>query len=156
MVLVSGTMGDHGVAILSVREGLTFDGAIESDAAPLHELVASVLDAAPHTRCLRDPTRGGLASALNEFASASGVGIRVDEAHVPVHETVRGACEMLGLDPFYVANEGKLVAVVLRVEAAAALRAMRAHPSGLAASQIGVATAPPISAVVELSLMLIP
>lgn len=137
IVLVSGTLGDHGIAIMSVREGLSFQTSIVSDAAPLNGLVAAVLEAAPHVRCFRDPTRGGLASTLNEFATASGVDIEIDEDAVPVRPEVRSACDMLGYDPLQVANEGKMVAVVPPEEAEAALAAMRAHPAGTDAAIIG-------------------
>jgi hydrogenase expression/formation protein HypE len=136
-VLVSGTLGDHGIAIMSQREGLSFSTTIESDAAPLNHLIAAVLAAAPHTRCFRDPTRGGLASTLNEFAAASGVDVVVEEASVPVRDEVRGACEMLGYDVFQVANEGKMVAVVPADEAEAALAAMRADRYGANAAVVG-------------------
>ena len=136
-VLLSGSLGDHGIAIISQREGLSFSTTIESDAAPLNHLIAGVLEAAPHTRCFRDPTRGGIASTLNEFAEASGVDIFVDEASVPVHDEVRGACEMLGYDVFQVANEGKMVAIVPADEADAALAAMRADKYGAEAAIIG-------------------
>ena len=136
-VLLSGTLGDHGIAIISQREGLSFSTTIESDAAPLNHLIAAVLAAAPDTRCFRDPTRGGLASTLNEFAEASGVDILVDEAAVPVRDQVRGACEMLGYDVFQVANEGKMVAVVPADQADAALEAMRSDLHGRDAAIIG-------------------
>ena len=136
-VLLSGTLGDHGIAIISQREGLSFSTTIESDAAPLNHLIAAVLAAAPGTRCFRDPTRGGLASTLNEFAEASGVDILVDEMAVPVRDQVRGACEMLGYDVFQVANEGKMVAVVPAEQADAALEAMRGDPHGRDAAIIG-------------------
>ena len=137
VVLVSGTLGDHGIAVMSTREGLAFATDIQSDAAPLNHLIAAVMDAAPHVRCFRDPTRGGLASTLNEFAGASGVAIEVDEDAVPVRPEVRGACEMLGYDPLQVANEGKMVAVVPAEEAQAALEAMRGAPYGENAAIIG-------------------
>jgi hydrogenase expression/formation protein HypE len=136
-IIVSGTLGDHGIAILSVREGLEFETVLESDTAPLHQLAAVVLEAGPRTRCMRDPTRGGLSSALNELATASRVGVVVDEAAVPLRPEVRGACEILGLDPLYVANEGKLIAVVPPEDAGRVLEAMRAHPLGLEAALIG-------------------
>ncbi len=136
-VLVSGTLGDHGIAIVSTREGLSFETSIESDAAPLNHLIAATLAAAPSTRCFRDPTRGGLASTLNELASASGVLITVDETAVPVHDQVRGASEMLGYDVFQVANEGKMVAVVPADQAEAALAAMRSARYGEDAAIIG-------------------
>lgn len=144
-VLLSGTLGDHGIAIISQREGLSFQTTIESDAAPLNGLIAAVLEAAPNTRCFRDPTRGGLASTLNEFAEASGVDILVDEALVPVRDEVRGACEMLGYDVFQVANEGKMVAAVPANEAEAALAAMRANRYGADAAIIGEVCAPDIN-----------
>ena len=140
----SGTLGDHGIAIISQREGLAFSTTIESDAAPLNGLIADVLAAAPNARAFRDPTRGGLASTLNEFAESSGVDILVDEALVPVRDEVRGACEMLGYDVFQVANEGKMVAVVPADEAEAALAAMRANKYGTDATIIGEACAPDI------------
>lgn len=136
-VLVSGTMGDHGIAIVSIREGLQFSTDIETDAAPLNHLVAAVLEAAPDVRCFRDPTRGGLSSTLNELAGASGVSITVQEAAVPVREQVRGASEMLGYDVFQVANEGKMVAIVPAEQADAALEAMKAAPYGEDAAIIG-------------------
>jgi hydrogenase expression/formation protein HypE len=136
-ILVSGTLGDHGVAILSVREGLEFDTRLESDCAPLPSLTEALLRAAPSLRCMRDPTRGGLAAALHELAAASGVGVKLREAAVPVRAEVRGACEMLGLDPLYVANEGKLVAVVPPGEAEGALAALRAEPLGRDAAIVG-------------------
>lgn len=137
VVLVSGTIGDHGITIVSQREGLAFETDIVSDAAPLNHMVEAVLDAAPNTRCFRDPTRGGLSSTVNELASASGVTITIDEDAVPVDPQVRGACEMLGYDVFQVANEGKMVAVVPADEADAALRAMKASPYGENAAIIG-------------------
>jgi hydrogenase expression/formation protein HypE len=136
-VLLSGYVGDHGMAILSKRENLEFEGAIESDTAPLHGLVAAMLEASYDIHCLRDPTRGGLATTLTEFAAASGVGIELIESQIPVREAVRGACEILGLDPLYVANEGKLVAVVAPQAAQRVLDAMRAHPLGRDACMIG-------------------
>lgn len=137
VILVSGTLGDHGIAIMSQREGLAFDTDIVSDAAPLNHLIAAVMQAAPRTRCFRDPTRGGLASTLNEFAEASRVVIEIDEDAVPVRPAVRGACEMLGYDPLQVANEGKMVAVVPEQEATAALEAMRRTRYGEQAAIIG-------------------
>jgi hydrogenase expression/formation protein HypE len=136
-VLLSGTLGDHGIAIVSTREGLKFETDIESDAAPLNALVAAVLAAAPDTRCFRDPTRGGLASTLNEIAAASGVSITVTESDVPVNPQVRGASEMLGYDVFQVANEGKMVAIVPAGQAEAALAAMRSARYGEQAAIIG-------------------
>ena len=142
VVLLSGTLGDHGIAIMSQREGLGFGTTIQSDAAPLNHLISAVLAAAPHTRCFRDPTRGGLASTLNEFAQASNVSIEIDEEAVPVADAVRGACEMLGYDVFQVANEGKMVAVVPADEAEAALAAMRDAPYGARAARIGCVSEP--------------
>jgi hydrogenase expression/formation protein HypE len=136
-VLVSGTMGDHGIAIMSVREGLEFETVLESDTAALHRLTRVMLDACPSIRCMRDPTRGGLSSALNELAVASGVGVRINEAAIPIRPEVRGACEMLGFDPLYVANEGKLIAVVPPQDAERLVTVMRAHPLGRDAAVIG-------------------
>lgn len=136
-VLVSGTIGDHGIAIMSVREGLEFETVIESDSAPLNGLVEQMLAVAPGIHCLRDATRGGLAAVLNELAKASDVGIVFDERMVPVRPEVQSACEMLGFDPFYVANEGKLVAVVPEKDTEIVLAAMHSHPYGLNAAQIG-------------------
>jgi hydrogenase expression/formation protein HypE len=135
-VLVSGTMGDHGIAIMSVREGLTFQTEIQSDTAPLNGLVEAMV-AAGDIHCLRDATRGGLAAVLNELASSSKVGIEFDERMVPLRPEVDAACEMLGLDPFYVANEGKLVAIVAGEVAEQVLAAMRRHDYGQEAAIIG-------------------
>jgi hydrogenase expression/formation protein HypE len=143
VVLLSGTLGDHGIAVVSTREGLSFSTDIRSDAAPLNHLVAAVLEAAPEVRCFRDPTRGGLASTLNELAGASGVSITVEEPLVPVNEQVRGASEMLGYDVFQVANEGKMVAVVPPEQAEAALAAMRTAAYGEAAAIIGAVAEKP-------------
>jgi len=140
VVLLSGTIGDHGIAVLSQREGLAFQTELVSDSAPLNGLVEVLLEAAPHTHCLRDPTRGGLAAALNELTGASGVGIEIDENAVPIRPAVAAACEMLGFDPLTVANEGKLVAIVPPEEAEAALEAMRTHPLGRDAARIGTVT----------------
>jgi hydrogenase expression/formation protein HypE len=140
-VLLSGTLGDHGIAIVSTREGLEFETSIETDAAPLNRLIANVMAAAPNARCFRDPTRGGLASTLNEIAEASGVSITVQETTVPVKPQVRGASEMLGYDVFQVANEGKMVAIVPAEEADAALAAMKSSPYGEDAAIIGEASA---------------
>jgi hydrogenase expression/formation protein HypE len=136
-VVLSGTLGDHGIAVISKREGLTFETDILSDAAPLNHLVAATLEAAPDSRCFRDPTRGGLASTLNEIAGASGVSITIEEDAVPVRDQVQGACEMLGYDVFQVANEGKMVAIVPAGQADAAVEAMRAAPYGEDATVIG-------------------
>jgi hydrogenase expression/formation protein HypE len=139
VLLLSGTIGDHGVAVLSQRESLEFETAIVSDTAALHGLVQAMLAAVPEgaVRVLRDPTRGGLATTLNEIARQSGVGMELDEAAIPLQPQVEAACELLGLDPLYIANEGKLVAVVAPDAADALLQAMRAHPLGAAAARIG-------------------
>ena len=138
VVLVSGALAVHGIAIMSVREGLEFDTVLESDSAALHELVAELMAAVgPALHVLRDPTRGGVASALNEIAAQAGVGFRLSEAALPVAEEVRGACEILGFDPLYVANEGKCLAIVAPEAAAAALAALRRHPLGAEAAAIG-------------------
>jgi hydrogenase expression/formation protein HypE len=136
-VILSGSLGDHGIAILAEREGIQFETLVESDSAALHTLVAAMLPAAPGLRCLRDPTRGGLSSSLNEIAQQSRVSIELDERAIPVRPEVQGACEMLGLDPLYVANEGKLVAVVDDADAEPMLAAMRRHPLGTAARLVG-------------------
>ncbi|MDJ0385080.1 hydrogenase expression/formation protein HypE [Streptomyces sp. G-G2] len=141
VVIVSGAIGVHGVAIMSVREGLEFGVDIASDCAPLGGLVQSMLAVTPDLHALRDPTRGGLAAALNEIAQASGAGVVIDERSVPVPPAVANACAILGLDPLYVANEGKLVAFVPREHADAVLDAMRAHPLGADATVIGEAVA---------------
>ena len=141
-VLLSGSIGEHGVAVLSQRESLAFATTIESDSAALHTLVAAMLAAAPGAvRVLRDPTRGGLATTLNEIARQSGVGMLLQEAAIPVQPQVDAACELLGLDPLYVANEGKLVAICAPEAAATVLAAMRAHPLGGQACQIGTVAA---------------
>jgi hydrogenase expression/formation protein HypE len=136
-LIVSGTLGDHGVAILSVREGIEFETPLLSDCAALTGLAAAVLAASPRVRCMRDPTRGGLSSALNELAAASHVGVELRESEVPLKPEVRSACEMLGLDPLYVACEGRLVAAVAPEDAARVLEAMRAHPLGREAAIVG-------------------
>lgn len=136
-VLVSGTLGDHGIAIMSAREGLRFETALESDTAPLTSLVRAVLDASDRVRWMRDPTRGGLASSLNELARASGVSVVLEESAIPLRAEVRGACELLGFDALHVANEGKLVAVVAPEDADAVLEAMRGHPLGRDAAIVG-------------------
>jgi hydrogenase expression/formation protein HypE len=140
-IIVSGMLGDHGIAILAEREGLQFETAVLSDSAALHTLVARLLeDAGGEVRCMRDPTRGGLSSTLNEIAASSRVGMELDETSIPVREEVRGACEMLGLDPLYVANEGKLVAIVSPEAASRALQALQSHPLGKDARIIGRVT----------------
>lgn len=140
VALLNGTLGDHGIAVLSKREGLEFETELLSDSAPLNGLVETLLAAAPHTHCLRDATRGGLAAVLNELAGTSGVGIEIEEAALPVRPAVAAACEMLGFDPLTVANEGKLVAFVPPDEAEAALAALQAHSLGQEAARIGVVT----------------
>ena len=136
-VLLSGTIGDHGIAVLSQREGLRFSTKLESDCAPLNSLVAEMLNASPNIHCLRDPTRGGLATSLNELAKQSKVSIRIEEEEIPVREEVLAACEMLGFDPLYVANEGKLVAIVPPEDADKVLGAMRGSHYGKSAAIIG-------------------
>ena len=136
-IILSGTIADHGMAILTSREGLSFASRVQSDSAALNGLVAQMLQASPHIHAMRDPTRGGLATTLNEFAAASQVGIMLDEAAVPVKPEVRGACEVLGIDPMYVANEGKLVAVVPAEVADTVVAAMRSHHLGREAAIIG-------------------
>ena len=136
-ILLSGTLGDHGITIVSSREGLSFSTTLESDAAPLNHFVSAVLAAAPQVRCFRDPTRGGLASTLNEFARQSGTVMVIDEENVPIKDQVRGACDMLGYDVFQVANEGKIVCVVPSDQAEAALYAMRTSRYGADAAIIG-------------------
>lgn len=142
-ILLSGTLGDHGVAVLSKREHLGFETEIQSDSQALHDLVAAMITAVPAIHCLRDPTRGGLATTLNELALQSRVGMLIRETAIPVRPAVNGACELLGLDPLYVANEGKLVAICAADQADALLAAMRAHPKGEEAAIIGEVTADP-------------
>jgi hydrogenase expression/formation protein HypE len=139
-ILLSGDIGRHGIAIMAVREGLEFEAAIESDCAPLADLVGSLLEAGLEVHCLRDLTRGGLASALNEIAGAAHLGVSVDEGSIPVREDVRGACEILGFDPLYVANEGRFVCILPTGDAERALRIMRADPLGTGACLIGRVT----------------
>ncbi len=136
-ILLSGAIGNHGVAIMSSRENLEFETTIESDSAALHELVAQMIEAIPQIHCLRDPTRGGLATTLNELAQQSGVGMQLQEAQIPMDEQVAAACELLGLDPLYVANEGKLVCICAPEHADTLLEVMRAHPLGERAARIG-------------------
>lgn len=137
VVIVTGTIGDHGIAVMSRRDGLSFESGIQSDVAPLSGLVSSLLEAAPGVRCLRDPTRGGLAAALCDIAAASGAGIRIRESDLPVRREVRGACRLLGLDPLNVANEGMAVVVCGEPDASRALDALRAHPLGRETTRIG-------------------
>ncbi len=147
-VIVSGTIGDHGMAIMVARGGLELEADLRSDTAPLHGIVASLLEAAPGVRCLRDATRGGVATVLCELALAAELGVSVDEESLPVRPEVSGACEILGIDPLYVANEGKLVAVVAPEDEEAALAALHAHPLGDAARTIGEVRADPPGMVV--------
>lgn len=143
-VIVSGTIGDHGVAVMALRAGMAFDTTLQSDCAALNGLMAAVRDALPDAvHAMRDPTRGGLAATLNEFAESAGVGIALDEAAIPVRDEVTGACELFGLDPLNVANEGKLVAVVDPGEAEDVVDIMRRHPLGKHAAIIGAVTAEP-------------
>ncbi|MCG3119761.1 MAG: Carbamoyl dehydratase HypE [bacterium] len=140
VLLLNGDLGRHGIAIMAVREGLEFESTIASDCVPLADLVLQLLAAGIEIHCLRDLTRGGLASALNEIAEAAQVHINIDERAVPVHEDVRGACEMLGFDPLYVANEGKLAAFIAKHDAERALAIMQAHPLGAEAQIVGAVT----------------
>lgn len=138
VVLVSGTIAVHGIAIMSMREGLAFETVLRSDSAPLHDMVSSLLETSgEQVHVLRDPTRGGVASALNEIAASASLGIRLQEDTIPIDEEVRGACEILGLDPLYVANEGKFLAIVAREAADSALAALQSHPLGRSAAIIG-------------------
>jgi hydrogenase expression/formation protein HypE len=136
-VLVSGTLGDHGLAVLSAREGLELGSGLESDTAPLHRLTADLLELGAGVRFFRDPTRGGVAAVLHEMCDAAGLSVVLEESALPVSPAVRGACELLGLDPLFVANEGKLVAVVSPETADAAVGTMRRHPKGRTACRIG-------------------
>jgi hydrogenase expression/formation protein HypE len=140
LIVLSGTIGDHGMAVMSLREGLGFETEITSDSAPLHGLVAAMLDTGAEFRCFRDPTRGGLASTLNELARASGVGMVIEEEKIPIRPPVRAACEILGLDPLYVANEGKLVAIVRASDGEAVVERMHCHLLGTEAAVIGRVT----------------
>jgi hydrogenase expression/formation protein HypE len=139
-ILLNGSLGQHGITILSQREGLELGGDLRSDCAPLHELCATVLEAAPGLRAMRDLTRGGLSSALNEIALSAQVGVEIEERAIPICDEVRGACEIFGLDPLYVANEGKMIAFVPEAEAEAALAAMRAQELGREANIVGRVT----------------
>ena len=139
-IVASGSIGDHGMAIMSVREGLQFDSAIQSDSAPLNELVQFMLESGAAIRAMRDPTRGGVASSLNELAAASHVGLVVQETLLPIQETTQSACELLGMDPMFVANEGKLLAFVAADDADRLVETMRQHPDGKDAAVIGHAT----------------
>ena len=139
-IIVSGTIADHGMAIMSVREGLQFDSVISSDSAPLHSLVQAMLESQANIRVLRDPTRGGVASSLNELARSAKVGMTIDELSVPIYPTTQAACELLGMDPLFVANEGKLLAIVSPADAEVVLSLMREHPFGREAAIIGHVT----------------
>lgn len=139
-VILSGFMGDHGIAILSQRNHLAFETTVQSDTAALHDLVQEMLSVAPKLRCLRDPTRGGVATTLNEWADQSQVGFMINEARVPIRTAVASACELLGLDAFYSANEGKLLAIAAPEDAQAVLAVMQAHPCGKEAAVIGEVT----------------
>lgn len=147
-VLLSGTIGDHGIAVMLARDALELEATVASDSAALHGLAAALLDAAPHVRCLKDPTRGGVATALNEIARQSSIAVAIDEAKIPVLGDVHAACEILGLDPLHIANEGKLLAIVPADEADAALAVIRAHPLGANAAAVGEVLAGPAGMVV--------
>lgn len=147
-VILSGTIGDHGIAVLSQREGIRFSTTLESDCAPLNRMVAQMLEASPNIHCLRDPTRGGLATTLNEIAAQSKVGIRIEEEKIPLRQEVKAACEMLGFDPLYVANEGKLVAIVASEDAGRVLEVMQKNEYGKEAAIIGEVVAERIGRVV--------
>lgn len=146
-VLLSGSIGEHGIAILAQREGLEFECPVQSDSAALHRLVADMLAASSEIRCMRDPTRGGVSSTLNEIAAQSRAAIRLEETAIPIREEVSGACEMLGLDPLYVANEGKLIAIVAQEAAEAVLAAMRRNPLGKDSQIIGTVLDSPAAVV---------
>jgi hydrogenase expression/formation protein HypE len=146
-VLLSGTLGDHGMAVMIARGALELEVELASDSAPLHELSAALAELGPALRWMRDPTRGGLASALNELAEQAGIAVRLDEEALPLREEVAGACEILGIDPLYVACEGRLVAVVAAAEAARALELLRAVPLGAGAALVGVIEQEPVSRV---------
>jgi hydrogenase expression/formation protein HypE len=152
-IVVSGTVGDHGITIMSVREGIEFETVLESDTAPLNGLTEAMLQACRAIRCMRDPTRGGLSSALNELAAASRVGVRLEEAAIPIRPEVHAACEMLGLDPLYVANEGKLIAVVPPDDADRLLEVMHGQPLGRNAAVIGEVVAEHPGLVLQRSLV---
>jgi hydrogenase expression/formation protein HypE len=136
-ILISGFMGDHGVAVLSKRQNLDFETSIQSDSAPLHELIREVIRVAPDIHCMRDPTRGGLGATLNEIAYAARVGMRIEEDQIPVRTEVAAACELLGIDPLNVANEGKVIVICSSEDRDAVLQAMRSHPLGRDAAWIG-------------------
>jgi hydrogenase expression/formation protein HypE len=142
-IVLSGTIGDHGMSVMMARGDLDIEAEIESDTAPVHEMVEALLAAAPNTRWMRDPTRGGLGTICNELAQDTGLAVILDEQSLPVAPMVQGACDMLGIDPLYVANEGKFIAVVPPDEVDAAISALRGHPLGRAATVIGEIIAEP-------------
>ncbi len=139
-ILLSGSLGEHEMAILTQREGFQFKGELRSDCAPLNDLVGKMLESCPAIRCMRDPTRGGLATTLNEIATMSHVGMVIEEERIPVRESVRGICELLGLDPLYLANEGKLIAICPPDEAEQLVKVMKGHPMGRHGEIIGKVT----------------
>lgn len=147
VVLVNGTLGDHGATVLLARGELALSTNIQSDCQPLHGLIDAILEVCPQVRAMRDATRGGLATVLNEFASSSNVGIRLHESELPIGEEVNGVCELLGLDPLYLANEGKLVVVVPRSQAESVLTAMQNHPAGTQSRIVGEAIESPVGTV---------
>jgi hydrogenase expression/formation protein HypE len=151
VVLVSGTIADHGMAVMLARGDLALEADIRSDTAPMGDLVEALLAAAPSTRWMRDPTRGGVGTVANELARDTNLGVVLDEARLPVDPAVVGACDLLGIDPLYVANEGKIVAVVAAEEADAALAALRGHPLGAGAARIGEMAVEPAAIVVLLT-----
>jgi hydrogenase expression/formation protein HypE len=136
-ILISGTLGDHGLAILTAREQLQLDPPLQSDSAPLHDLIRSLLQCGAEVHWMRDPTRGGLSAALHEVCEASGLSVVLEETALPLRPAVRGACEILGLDPLYIANEGKLVGIVAESSAERALECLRGHPQGRDAALVG-------------------
>ncbi|MFN6202198.1 MAG: AIR synthase-related protein, partial [Acidobacteriota bacterium] len=150
---INGDLGRHGIAIMATREGLNFETIIESDCAPLHRIVAALIDAGIDLHCLRDLTRGGLASALGELAEATSSRLAISETAIPVREDVRGACEILGLDPLHLANEGRFLAVVPAAQAARTLEILRSEPGGETAARIGEVGAPGSSRVVMTTIL---
>ncbi len=148
MIIINGYIGDHGAAIVDARGELALESTIESDCQPLHDLIQTMLTACPTLHCLRDATRGGLATVLNEFAATSNVSIRINETQIPLREEVRGICEILGLDPLYLANEGKVLAVVPADQAPDVLTAMHSHPQGKHAAVIGQVIEQPAKTVI--------
>jgi hydrogenase expression/formation protein HypE len=146
-IITNGFIGDHGAAILLARNEMALEATVQSDTQPVHDLVSLMLHVCPNIHCLRDVTRGGLATVLNEFSSASNVSMRINEAHLPIRESVRGACEILGLDPLYLANEGKIVAVVPSDKAHELVEAMRKHPIGKDSAMIGTVKESPAGTV---------